>query len=350
MPFFKPRARPPLRAEAVGEEAFRAGRRQLLALGCACCAAMALAPNPAAAQSPLVQQHLAAARAAAGDDLRAYLRLGEVAAPTPGLRSASPAELRAMATPPPGRAFDNLAFVGSRWVTAWAITTSDGIILVDAMDNDADAERIPDAGMRQLGLDPAQIRTLVVSHGHGDHYGGAGHFVRRYGSRVVCSEADWTMMETGLEFDRPDWGRPPRRDLAVRDGDMIRLGDTALEVMITPGHTMGTVTLLFDVRQGGRTHRAMMWGGTAFNFGARADRIPRLQGYIDATARAREIAARQNVEVFLSNHNVYDEAVEKLGRMRPGAANPFVIGAAATQRALTVMHECARATMAAWSA
>ena len=131
---------------------------------------------------------------------------------------------------------------------------------------------------------------------------------------------------------------------------MIRLGDTNLDVLITPGHTMGTVTLLFDVRQGGRTHRAMLWGGTAFNFGRRADRIPRLQAYIDATARAREIAARQNVEVFLSNHNLYDEAVEKLARMQPGGPNPFVIGSNATQRALTVMHECARATMAAWSA
>jgi len=157
-------------------------------------------------------------------------------------------------------------------------------------------------------------------------------------------------METGLEFDRPDWGRPPRRDVSVRDGDTVRLGDTTLEVMITPGHTMGTVTLLFDVRQGGRTHRAMLWGGTAFNFGRRPDRIRRLQAYIDATARARDVAARQNVEVFLSNHNGYDEAVEKLARMRPGAANPFVIGREATQRALTVMHECARATMAAWTA
>lgn len=341
----RPEPRPALQAEAVSP-----GRRQLLALGCACCVGLALPPSPSAAQIPAVQQHLVAARAAAGDDLRAYLRLGEVAAPTPGLVSQTPDQLRALPTPPPGAAFDNLHFVGSRWVSAWAITTTEGLILVDAMDNDEDAERIADRGLRSLGMDPARIRTLVVSHGHGDHYGGAGHFVRRYGCRVVCSDTDWTMMETGLEFDRPDWGRPPRRDISVRDGELIRLGDTALEVMITPGHTMGTVTLLFDVRHGGRTHRAMLWGGTAFNFGRRPDRIPRLQGYIDATARAREVAAQQNVEVFLSNHNGYDEAVEKLARMQPGAANPFVIGASATQRALTVMHECARATMAAWSA
>jgi metallo-beta-lactamase class B len=255
-----------------------------------------------------------------------------------------------MPTPPPGRAFDNLIFAGSRWVSSWAITTSEGLILVDAMDNHADAERVPDAGLRKLGLDPATIKLMVVTHGHADHYGGAGFFAARYGSRVVCSEIDWTMMETGLEYDRPELGRPPRRDIAVHDGSQIRLGDTTLEVLLTPGHTMGTITLLFDVREGGRTHRAMMWGGTAFNFGRQPNRIARLQAYIDATVRAKDVAARQGVSVFLSNHTGYDEAVDKLARSAPGQANPFVIGQQATQRALTVMEECARATMAAWTA
>lgn len=345
MSFFTRRAVSPLRAEVVAP-----GRRQLLALGCTCCLAAALPISPAAAQSEAVQRHLAAARQAAGEDLRAYLKLGEVASPTPGLRLPSPDELMALPPPPPGKAFDNLYFVGSKWVSAWAITTSDGIILIDAMDNDDEAERIVDAGLRRLGLDPARIKLIVVTHGHGDHYGGAGYLTRRYGARVVMSEADWTMMQTGLEFDRPDWGRPPRRDLTVGDGGTVRLGDTSLDVLITPGHTMGTLTLLFDVRQAGRVHRAMLWGGTAFNFGRRPDRIQRLQAYIDATARARDIAGRQNVDVFLSNHNGYDEAVEKLAKMGEGNSNPFVIGVGATQRALTVMHECAQATMAAWTA
>lgn len=228
--------------------------------------------------------------------------------------------------------------------------TSDGIILIDALDDEADAERVADAGMRRVGLDPAQTKLLVVTHGHGDHYGGAGHFTRRYGTRVVCSELDWTMMETQLEFDRADWGRPPRRDIAVNDGDPIRLGDTSLQVLITPGHTWGTVSLLFDVKDGARTHRAMLWGGTSFNFGRQPRRIERLQAYIDATARAKRVAAEQNVTVFLSNHPGWDSAVEKLAGRGAGRPNPFVIGAEATQRSLGVMQECALATMAAWTA
>ena len=133
--------------------------------------------------------------------------------------------------PPPGRAFDNLYFVGSKWVSTWAITTSDGIILIDAMDNEEEAERIVEAGLKSLGLDPAKVKTVIVTHGHGDHYGGANFFAQKYQSRIVASDVDWTMMETKLEFDTPLWGRPPKRDVSVADGDKVTLGDTTIDII-----------------------------------------------------------------------------------------------------------------------
>ncbi len=346
MDFFKRRPVTALRAEAVAPS-----RRQLLAMGCACCVASGVPLSEAAAQSPVVQRHLALAREAAGEDLKHLLRLGEEAAPTPGLRLPTPDEQRAIPSPPPARAFDNLVFLGNHWVSAWALVTSDGIILIDGMDHDAMAERDIEGGLKRLGLDPAQVKMVIVTHGHADHYGGCGHFTRRYGARVVASETDWQMMESGrLEFDRPELGRPPRRDISVSDGSEVRLGDTVVQVISTPGHTRGTISLIFDLKRGNATHRAMLWGGTSFNFRRQPDHIPRLQSYIDGTARARDIAGQRGVDVFLSNHAYFDQAIIKLDRMRQGGENLFVHGVPVTQRALTVMHECARATMAAWTA
>jgi metallo-beta-lactamase class B len=260
----------------------------------------------------------------------------------------------AQPAPPPARAFDNLAFVGAKWVSAWALATSDGIILLDALNNEEEAERLIEGGLRRLGLDPAQVRRIVVTHGHGDHYGGAAWLQQRHGARVAMSGTDWRMLETGLEFDVPQWGRPPRRDMVVEDGDAIRLGDTAVAVLMTPGHSPGTISLLFDVREGGgRTHRALLWGGTAFNFGRRPERMQRIASYIAGTRRAKEVAARENVTVMLSNHSGFDEADGKLQRLQSGGAggaNPFVIGQEAVQRTLTVVEECALATQAAWRA
>ncbi|NTF91613.1 MBL fold metallo-hydrolase [Agrobacterium rhizogenes] len=323
-------------------------RRRFLALSCACCAMSSFPISVQAVESPEIQSHLAAAKKAAGQDLGAYLKLGEIAAPTPGAVPTSPDALMKLPAPPPGKVFDNLYFVGSKWVSAWAITTSDGIILVDAMDNDDEAEHIVDAGMRALGLDPAEIKMIVITHGHGDHYGGAGYLKTKYGPKLVMSGEDWTMVETKLEFDRPDWGRRPKREVVVEDGSVLKLGDTKIDVLLTPGHTLGTISLLFDVHEGTQTYRTMLWGGTAFNFGSQPDRMKRLQAYIDSTARARDIAGKQNVSVFISNHSAYDEAVDKIEKMRAGGANPFIIGVDTTQRALTVMNECAQATMLAW--
>jgi metallo-beta-lactamase class B len=345
MPLFQRPAPASYRAEDVSSGA--ASRRAFLKLGCACCAMLA-APSLAFGQtpSPDVARHLAAAKEAAGSDLTPYLALGQSADPNFKEETHDFKALMAVPAPPPGKAFDNLYFVGSTWVSSWAITTSAGIILIDAMDNDDEAQRIVEGGLKTLGLDPAEIKTIIITHGHGDHYGGANYFVDKYNSRVVASEADWTMMETKLEFDTPLWGRPPKRDVSVTDGAKVTLGDTTLDIMVTPGHTMGTISPLFDVWSGSQKHRALLWGGTAFNFGKKPDR---LQAYIDSTARALKVAKQQGVDVFISNHDHYDHAVEKLAEKKADGPNPFVLGEATVQRALTVMNECARATLALWN-
>src|SRR6202789_3747084 len=74
-------------------------------------------------------------------------------------------EMMKWAAPDPGKAFDNLYFVGSRWVSAWALVTDAGIILIDTMDNDQEAEQLIEGGMRTLGLDPADIRIILDTHG-----------------------------------------------------------------------------------------------------------------------------------------------------------------------------------------
>lgn len=324
-------------------------RRSVLALGGACFAAAAFEGKAAfARQTSPVDAHLAAARQAAGTDLVAYLRLADQVKPTSGLPPVTIQELRSRPNPEPVRVFDNLYFVGNAWVSCWAITTSDGIIMVDAMDNETEAEQILAGGLRKLGLDPADIKTVVVTHGHGDHYGGASYLLARYGARIAMSEQDWLLTETKLDLDLPDWGRPPLRDIALKDGDVVSLGDTKVDILLTPGHTPGTITLAFDVKQGGKTHRAMLWGGTAFNFADRADRMERIDAYIASTERVRKLAKPQSVDVFISNHDLFDGAIGKIAILRQGGPNPFITGPETTQRALTVMNECAQATAIAW--
>lgn len=307
------------------------------------------AQKPPLPSDETVAAHVAEARRLAGDDLKPLLGL---CVPAPAIRpdQASIDKLLAAVTaqpaPAPGRIFDNLYFVGAAWVSAWAIRTSQGVILIDALNNADEARRVIDDGMRKVGLDPAEIRFVIVTHAHGDHYGGLDYLVPAYRPGVVMSEADWRQAEGRLEFDSPLWGRPPRfdpaRDRRMNDGGRLVLGDTAVTMYLTPGHTEGTLSLAFDVGIGGRPHRALLWGGTAFNFGKD---VPRLESYIAATRRMAGIAEERKIEVMISNHPSYDDSLAKMDAMRRGglAAHPFVIGTPAVVRSLTVMKECAQA-------
>jgi metallo-beta-lactamase class B len=134
--------------------------------------------------------------------------------------------------------------------------------------------------------------------------------------------------------------------MAVMDGDTIKLGNSEFKLHVIPGHTLGTLATVFTVHDKARAHRAVAWGGTAYNFGPLADR---LQIYADTTAKYRDVMKKEKADVLLSNHVSYDNAVEKIATLKdkkPDQANPFVVGEDTVDRFLTVLGECALATKA----
>lgn len=252
------------------------------------------------------------------------------AAPRPAA-STAPADLYIE----PTRVFDNLYFVGDRSTSAWALTTSAGIILLDAGFH-YNVESTIVAGMKKLGLDPATIKYVIVSHGHNDHFGGARYLQKTYGARIVLSEADWSHMVTW-----PQRGSPapfPDRDMAIKDGDTITLGDATVRLIVTPGHTPGTISPLFTVTDGAQTHRVGYWGGDGAGYLARED----IETYQRSADRFMDLDPAIDVE--LSNHVVADGTLLKLPLLqqrRPGEPHPFVSGNAAFREWVGVLRSCA---------
>ena len=300
-----------------------------------------------------VAEHTAIATAAAKSDLLGPLSLCKTATPTPA-PSFFDNYRTMMKDPPlePMQVTDELYFLGAKWSTAWAIKTSAGIIIIDSMDNSDEAEKYIEGGLRKLGLNPADIKYIVVSHAHGDHDGGAGYLKEKFNPRVVMSEIDWQAAETAQRDPlfgtkrNPLFSAPPKRDMSVNDGDTITLGGTTLKLYVIPGHTLGTLATVFTVHDKGQPHRAVAWGGTAYNFGPLPDR---LQVYSDTTVKYRDILKKENADIFLSNHVSFDDAMKKMATLKgrkPGEPNPFVVGQDAVQRFLTILGECALATKA----
>ena len=94
----------------------------------------------------------------------------------------------------PIKLFDDVWYIGRRGVGVFAITTSEGIVLIDSMDPVDAAEKHIEPGLRKIGLDPKDINTIIITHGHHDHYLGAKHLQNKYGCKACLGEIDTAFM------------------------------------------------------------------------------------------------------------------------------------------------------------
>jgi len=303
-----------------------------------------------------IDSHIAAARTAAGLDYRAtFVNLCLPSAPRGGGAGAAGggAAAGAAATPqtpdratwyaPPFKVFDNLYWFGTRQHSSWALQTSTGIIVIDTNFAWATGPEIIE-GMNTLGLNPRDIKYVIISHAHGDHDQGAAELQKRYGAQVVMGAPDW---DATLQRPATAAGGVPTRDLTVGpEGRKLTLGDTTVEIVATPGHTPGTLSYVFPVKDRGRTLMAAYSGGTLTGaFGADG---ARWDEYIASQRKIAKAAADAGATVLFSNHSEYDGAYTKARLIaaprQPGEDHPFVVGAEGVQRYFTVMTECAMAS------
>jgi metallo-beta-lactamase class B len=291
-----------------------------------------------------VDGHLSAARQAAGKEHVALFETVCMPATTPRPPAKPPTKSSWYAEP--AKVFDNFYFVGQAEHSAWAVITPEGIIIVDAL-FDYSVEDAVVGGLKKLGFDPASIKYVIVSHGHIDHAGGAKYLQDRFGARIILAEEDWEAMSRNTQ----PWLKP-KRDMVAVDGQKLALGGTTLIMYKTPGHTLGTVSTLIPVTDGGKPHLAVEVGGTAFNWlrgGAEYRGKPNsfwFETYGNSARRLKEIVGNAGADVLLSNHTIYDGSKIKLPALlkrKAGDRHPYVVGTDSVKRYLTVAEECSRA-------
>ena len=312
-------------------------------------------------KSPAVQSHVAAAKAVAyepGNDLTTLF--DTVCAPAldpkgpkePNIQAKNdtrpPSGARSDWHTEPGKAFDNLYYVGSPYQSTWAVTTSEGIILIDS-GYDYSAKDLITDGLKKLGLDPTQIKYVILTHIHSDRIWGTPYLQKTYNAHVIASQADWdTIAKTN---DPPEL--KPKKDMVATDGMKLTLGDTTLTLYMTPGHTPGTTSVIVPLKDGKERHVGAVWGGINADMGRNGVQyFPTLadtfKTWIASAKKFQDIAAKQNADVYLTLHPFYDKALDKLHAMKfrkPGDPNPFV-SKANLNHFLTIIRECTEAELA----
>ncbi|HVH55206.1 MAG TPA: subclass B3 metallo-beta-lactamase [Vicinamibacterales bacterium] len=162
----------------------------------------------------------------------------------------------------PFRIAGNFYYVGANDVAAFLITGPEGHVVLDG--GYPTTARLIMASIAKLGFDIKDVKVLLNSEPHPDHGGGLTVLQQASGAQLWASDASADSLASG--GDDPDiilpmraliWvglvGYPRTRvDHRFKDGETIRVGPVALTAHITAGHTRGSTSWSFPVRDGDR--------------------------------------------------------------------------------------------------
>lgn len=231
----------------------------------------------------------------------------------------------------PFQIFGNLYYVGDEWVCVHLIDTGDGLLLIDAGNFGTTGMLVH--AIWSLGFNPADVKWIILSHGHMDHIGAAWFFRDMFGTELYLGKPDAQMFREHPEYSHIQNGTNYmdmlfEPDVEIEDGDVLTFGNVVIQTYLVPGHTAGCVALFFDVTDGKEKKRAGYYGGFGVNT-LRKEALIEMEDYEFQTRQVYlnsiEKVIDQKVEIFLGNHTKNNHTVEKRQRMLNGSEdNPFL--------------------------
>lgn len=238
----------------------------------------------------------------------------------------------------PMKIFDNVYVLGSVSTTMYAITTSEGLVLIDAgYPDQANSVLLPQ--LKRLGLDESKIKYVFLTHGHVDHYGASKYLQEKYGTRIVLSAEDWDLVDPPAKSGKQRANDAPKHDMVITDGQMLTIGDFSITAFTVPGHTPGTLGYVFPVKEGKKTFIAGMFGGNVL--------LPRiaydLDLYLASLTKWEGIAKDYKIDVQLQNHAhmlAITDKLDKIQSRKNGDANPFVVANGSYIKYFQMIQEC----------
>jgi metallo-beta-lactamase class B len=165
--------------------------------------------------------------------------------------------------------FGNLYYIGDKRVCSHLVDTGEGLIIFDSGHHHT--VHLLVQSIWQLGFNPADIKYIIHTHGHFDHFGASNELRGLYNCRTFISRVDAEMLRDNpegslIEMYPNPYAEMPVIDQTFEDGEIISLGNTSIRCILTPGHSPGNTAFFFDVRDKKQTNTVAYFGGAGFNW------------------------------------------------------------------------------------
>jgi metallo-beta-lactamase class B len=229
---------------------------------------------------------------------------------------------------PPFKIIANIYYVGDTNEGVYLITTPAGHILLDT----GYAETVPivKAGVEQLGFKMTDIKIMISGHAHSDHVAGHALVKKMTGARVLASELDAPVIESGgargdYRGPRANPWEPTKVDQIIRDGERVTLGGVVMVAHLTPGHTRGNTTWTMVIQEGGRKLNVAFMPSVGRNEGVHVVNYPNHPTIADDYKKTFSVLKSLPCDVFLGPHGNFFDLNGKYERMKAREeGNPFI--------------------------
>lgn len=228
----------------------------------------------------------------------------------------------------PFKIADGLYYVGDTKVCIHLIDTGDGLILLDS--GYPGAMHLLVDSIWRAGFDPQNVRWIIHTHGHADHFGASDEFRNMYGTKLAISKVDAENLRhprhAYVDNKSFPYAKIPVFDYEIEDGEIFELGNVKIRCVLTPGHTDGVLSLFFNVTDNGNTYLAGMFGGAGVN----ALTLPYIcykkasEDCPQQMLRSIEKIWKEPVVIHLGNHPYNSRTIEKRKQQLKEGGNPFV--------------------------
>ena len=230
---------------------------------------------------------------------------------------------------PATKIFGNLYFVGNKPASTHIVDTGDGLIMFDSGYQHSLYSVID--GIYSLGLNLHDLKYIVHTHGHIDHMGATRALVELTGAKTFIGAPDrqYANGELDLSYAKEldmEFNETFEPDVLISDGDEIKLGNTTIRAVATPGHTPGATSYFFDVTDGKDVFRAGLHGGMGINTLCKEflDRYNLPYTLRDDFVKSMQRLSKEKVDIFLGNHMQHNHTEEKAKRLKSGDTYAFV--------------------------
>ena len=224
---------------------------------------------------------------------------------------------------------DYIWYVGDRLVCVHLIDTGDGLVLIDS--GYLGCEHLLVDSIWRAGFDPKNVKWIIHSHGHSDHFGASSEFKRMYGTRLAISRVDLESLRdyphrAHINSTCHPYAGIPEFDRGLEDGEVFELGSLKMRCILTPGHTIGVMTYIFNTTVDGKECVAATFGGA----GLGALTLPHIcynefpENLPEMMLESIDRVIDEKVDLVLGNHPGNNNVIANCEKQLAEGGNPFV--------------------------